>query len=251
METEHKKANYVLSHRQMQDDDIIMPPTYRENTGWQSVVNIMVGLALGAAVIYFLVMPANTKAVNRTHNNEMLTYYDSLNKKNIEVEQLSAQVDRLQEQYDDARQQVTTISDDNGYILRQYQVLAEMLDYYRKDDFQQVVLLFAAGWDMSVITDEKSQAIAQQISADVGQNGYQVLETLGDRARDQGNTEQALDYYQKSLAIKGDNPQVIFQIGLIYKGLDQKDQADEMFGQVIMNFPNTDLAAKAKEERGY
>lgn len=31
----------------MQDDDIIIPPSYKENTGWQSVMNILVGLILG------------------------------------------------------------------------------------------------------------------------------------------------------------------------------------------------------------
>ena len=35
----------AFSHRQMQDDDIIIPPTYKENTGWQTIINIMVGLA--------------------------------------------------------------------------------------------------------------------------------------------------------------------------------------------------------------
>ena len=42
----------------MQDDDIIIPPTYKENTGWQTIINIMVGLALGAAVVFFMAVPA-------------------------------------------------------------------------------------------------------------------------------------------------------------------------------------------------
>ena len=53
---ERRKLKNAFSHRQMQDDDVIMPPTYKENTGLQSVLNIGAGL-LGAAVI-FLVMPA-------------------------------------------------------------------------------------------------------------------------------------------------------------------------------------------------
>lgn len=69
-------------HRQMQDDDIIMPPSYKENTGWQSVLNILVGLVLGAMVIFFLVMPANTEALNAKHNQELKDTLEELNQKN-------------------------------------------------------------------------------------------------------------------------------------------------------------------------
>ena len=58
---ERRKLKTHFSHRQMQDDDVIMPPTYKENTGLQSVLNIGAGLLLGAAVIFFLVMPAKIK----------------------------------------------------------------------------------------------------------------------------------------------------------------------------------------------
>ena len=44
---ERRKLKNAFSHRQMQDDDIIIPPSYKENTGWQSVMNILVGLILG------------------------------------------------------------------------------------------------------------------------------------------------------------------------------------------------------------
>ena len=57
-EIEKRKLKNAFSHRQMQDDDIIIPPSYKENTGWQSILNILVGLVLGAMVIFFLVMPA-------------------------------------------------------------------------------------------------------------------------------------------------------------------------------------------------
>ena len=37
----------AFSHREMQDDDVILPPTYKENTGWQSIINIAIGLVPG------------------------------------------------------------------------------------------------------------------------------------------------------------------------------------------------------------
>ena len=74
---------------------------------------------------------------------------------------------------------------------------------------------------------------------------------MGNEARDGQKLDEALDYYQKSLGIKGDNPQVIYDMALIYQAREERDQANELFGQVIMNYPNTDLASLAKEARGY
>ena len=51
-DVEKRKLQNAFSHRKLQDDDIIMPPSYKENTGWQSVLNILVGLVLGAMVIF-------------------------------------------------------------------------------------------------------------------------------------------------------------------------------------------------------
>ena len=56
-EVEHRKLTKAFSHRQMQDDDVIMPPTYKENTGWQTIINMIVGLVMGAVAVFFLVMP--------------------------------------------------------------------------------------------------------------------------------------------------------------------------------------------------
>ena len=39
-EAERKRMAKAFSHRQMQDDDVIMPPTYKENTGLSTVLHL-------------------------------------------------------------------------------------------------------------------------------------------------------------------------------------------------------------------
>ena len=40
-------------------------------------------------------------------------------------------------------------------------------------------------------------------------------------------------------------------MALVYQSKEQRDEANELFGQVIMNYPNTELANLAKTARGY
>ena len=102
-----------------------------------------------------------------------------------------------------------------------------------------------------LITDAGMQEILASISADMTENGYQLLAAAGDQARDAGNTAEAADNYQRSLKLKADNPAVIYSLSNVYQAMGQEDQAKELWGQLIMNFPDTEEAALAKTARGY
>ncbi|MBS6646441.1 MAG: hypothetical protein KH366_22940 [Clostridiaceae bacterium] len=249
-EIEKKKLKNAFSHRQMQDDDIIIPPTYKENTGWQTIINILVGLCLGTAVIFFLIMPASTKAINIEHNKEMQVYLEQINSKNLELTRMESTVEEYKRQKEEAEASLQSVMNDNGGILNQYQTLIGILQAYKTDDFTTAVKLYA-NLDPTVITEAAVQAVIAEIKADMDANGYQELQKLGEEAAAAGNQTEALDYYHKSLVIHPDNPQVIFNMAVIYKGLGDMENANKLFGDVIMNYSNTDLAEQAKTERGY
>ncbi len=249
-EVERKKLNNAFSHRQMQDDDIILPPTYKETTGWLTIINITVGLALGAAVIWFLVMPAMERQLNHRHNAEMTGILEQVNQKNQEIDSLKEEMSAMEAERNDAMTSLQSMEENEQGVLLQYQRLVQILKAREAEDMNTVVTVYS-DMDASLITDEQTAAIVAEIRSYMETEGYQVLASLGNEARDGGNQEAALDYYQKSLNVKGDNPQVIYDMALIYQAREERDQANELFGQVIMNYPNTDLASLAKEARGY
>ena len=43
----------------------------------------------------------------------------------------------------------------------------------------------------------------------------------------------------------------IFNMAMIYKAKGDEETADQLFGQVIMNFADSPLAESARAERGY
>lgn len=249
-EVERKKMDVAFSHRQMQDDDVILPPTYRETTGWMTIINIAVGLALGAAVIWFLVMPALEQELNNQHNQELTGVLQEVNQKNLEIGALGQRLSDMESERDQAASQLLTMQEDEEGRIRQYQRLVQILKAREAQDMRVVATVYA-DMDLGLITDPDTAAVAAEITAYMETEGYQVLADMGNEARDAGNQDTALDLYQKSLNIKGDNPQVIYDMALIYQAKEERDKANELFGQVIMNFSGSELAALAKEARGY
>lgn len=250
-EIEKRKIKNAFSHRQMEDDDIIIPPSYRENTGWQTILNILTGLAMGAAVIFFLVMPTNREALNVKHNKELQFYMEQLNLSSITIDDLNRRMAEADQAKQTAEQNLENLLSDNGGVLMQYQTMIRILDAYRQTDMRTAVFLYTQ-MDVSLLNDETIQDTLNWLTQEMTTNGWQVLQQMGDEAfaRQDGAT-QAIDYYQRSLQLKDDNPQVIYQLGLTYKSLGDTDTANQYFGDVIMNYPDSEYAAAAQEQRGY
>ena len=86
----------------------------------------------------------------------------------------------------------------------------------------------------------------------MAENGYRTMMEMGDEAMNAENgAAQAIVYYQKSLGIRPENPEVIYKLGLAYHVTGDTDTANRYFGDVIMNYPDSEYAADAKAWRGY
>ena len=249
-DVERRKMKNAFSHRQMQDDDVILPPTYKENTGWQSIINIGIGLILGAVMIFFLVIPARERSLNYEHNQEMLSYTDRLNLANQELAELENELSQYRQQNEEAQAQIAEMQGNSNSVLAQYATVAEILQAYRNEDFRTAVQLYI-DMDASLITDENMLNIFAGIQADMTANAPAELEAMAAEAEAAGDHELALHYYESYMAINDRNPQIIYNMAMIYQTMGDTETADQLFGQVIMNFSDSELAAQAQEQRGY
>ena len=234
----------------MQDDDIILPPSYKENTGLQSVLNILAGLVLGVVAMFFLVTPTIRDSISSKYTEEVRRGLELVNQKSLEIDALNRQLEEASSAKQEAESSLAAMVSNSGGVLSQYQRLVQILEAYRAEDMSTVVKLYVET-DFSVLNDGVLDSTVAWIQQDMAQNGYQVLEQLGDAAMTRGSTAEAVDYFQKSLQIKADNIGVIYKIGLAYKGAGDTDTANQYFGDIIMNHPNSEFAAQAKEQRGY
>ena len=246
-EIERRKIKNAFSHRQMQDDDVIIPPSYKENTGLQSVLNIGAGLLLGAAVIFFLVMPAKLKEVNNAHTQELLQYNEQLNQKNEEIGSLNDRMAEYENTANEAQSQLDSLLNSSDNAAGQYAILVRMMDAYENDNLTEAVTLYA-GFDASLLTDPQVQQIAASLSQEIETNGFQALEDLAYTMWSAGRMSEALTYYQTCLQIKPDSPNVIYNMGMIYRSQGETDRAVELFTQVVTQYADSEQAPRAREQ---
>ena len=88
-----------------------------------------------------------------------------------------------------------------------------------------------------------------ELQAEMNASAPAVLESLGAQSTAAGDYDTALHYYEKYMEINDKNPQIIFNMAMIYKTKGDEETADQLFGQVIMNFADSPLAESARAER--
>ena len=249
-EIERQQLDHAFSHSRLEDDNIILPPTYRESTGGQMVNHIRVGVVRGVAAFMTLVMPSIEERINSEHNQEILEYSEQLSQSNIRADQLESQLAQAEGARDTAEASLESVVSDSGGTISQYASLARILQAYREDDFRTAVQIYA-GMNTALITDPNLAPILEEIQTDMAEDGYQVLDELGDEAAGSGDYAGAVSYYDASLRIQPDNAAVMYDKAAALKAQGQEDEADDLFGQIIDAYPDTDYAVMSREQRGY
>ncbi len=247
---ERRRMTKAFSHRQLQDDDVIIPNTYKENTGLSTVIHIIIGLAMGLAAFYVLVLPPRERALNRQRDVELTTYIQQLNAANQEKDQLQQDYNTLEEQEKSVQAQLDELTQGNESVMVQYQSLIGILQNYRSGDLVAAGTAYAAA-SFDLITDASIQAIVADIQQDMTNRVYQQLIDQGLTLWNGGNREQAMTCFQASLAIRPDNPEAMFYVGRLYQEAGDTANANALFDQIVGNYPDSEYAARAASARGY
>ena len=94
-EKKEEKNQDVISYTSG-NETIIMPASYKEPSGANVVVNIIIGLVVGVALMWFLVVPAKVKAVRAEANQQVVEYSDQLSAKQATVDSLTKELEAAQ-----------------------------------------------------------------------------------------------------------------------------------------------------------
>lgn len=246
-EVERKRQRRAFSHNQLQDDDVIIPPTYKENTGLQMVLNIIAGLLLGAAAIFFLVMPARERGMNNAHTKELLLYNEQLNQKNEQIASQQKTVENAKAAEAEAEEALDSLLNNTDSIMNQYSVLVRMMDNYRTGKLIEAVALYPE-INTELFTDERVKPIADNVLASINTEGYDMLEARAYEMWAAGRMNEALKYYETCLALRPENPKVILNMGLIFRQQGRYEEAINNFTQIVTIYADTDQAPRARNE---
>lgn len=117
------------------NDIIIRPRRFIDNTMVMSVVNLLIGAAIGIAVVCFLIVPGIKQNAQNEANMSVVKANETLSTKEQDIKDLEAQIETL-------NQQVTTAQADSeaaADMVEAYDSLMQGYVYYAKGEYSKVV----------------------------------------------------------------------------------------------------------------
>ena len=235
-----------------------MPVTeiYKNYSGMFTAINVGIGLIVGACAMVFLYMPTMKVALNNAHNKEIVEISQQLNDVNLSMETLKSENEGLNEQVNKLTEVNNTSTENMNYKLLQYVYFLGLIKEYNTKNYTRAAEIFS-NLDVGQLTDvDNGLGISvtgtfAEMAPKMRDEGPKLLLKVADGLNRSGDFAGAIGYYDAALRISPDYVEAKYKKALAYKTMGDVDNANNLFTEIITNYPDDRFANESKKERGY
>ncbi|MCD8012552.1 MAG: tetratricopeptide repeat protein [Lachnospiraceae bacterium] len=216
---------------------IIQPTTFRDSSTIATFINIILGILLGGAVVWFLIVPANRQSVNDDANKQVT-------EANTKLASAQVQAEELQEEIDSYDELIAEAEEDRDAALSKVESYDELLAianlYVSGNEStaaEQILELSADAFEGNALS------LYESLSSAVSASLFTEYYTAGTTAYVQGDYQTAATNLEKAVEADPDREQsdhynAMLYLGMAYYYLGDRDSADEVFNQIIEYYPS-------------
>lgn len=247
-----RKKDDVVRY-QSDNEIIIQPLNVREQKsgGVNTLVNIGIGLVIGLAAMYFLVVPAAVSNVNNEAQKTITEIGEQLDAKTSRIQELETELSKLQKDKDALNQELEGIVGADGTLKNIDSLLAAAAIYLETQDTQQT----AANLEsiaQSVNIDDTSDAfrnLYHTLRATIGPELSEQYYTEGYSALREEDYTVAIENLTRAFYYDETNVDALYELGNAYRKSEDKENAIATYDKVIELFPDTERARRAQNYR--
>lgn len=219
-------------------------------------VNVIIGVIIGLAVMYFLVFPHLRSNLASDANKNFKQYSENQAASDSDVATLRSQNDSLQSQVKDLQSQLKDLQGgDSGQVSTVQEVYDTLLSAY--EDLQAKKKKDAA--------DKLVKINEEQITSDVAKNCYTSIkeatyasasDSYFKSGRDAYNGDgefsgkkdydKAIKLLEKSLKFDSSNTDAIYFLGRCYQQKSDVEKAKTYYNKIVDNYPDSKRVSEAK-----
>lgn len=230
------------------NETIIQPTVYKENSGLSTVINIIIGLVVGAALTGFLILPARINAINNEAKQTITDYSNQISAKTATITDLENQVATAKSDLESKTAELEQYVGDTG-VVDNYEKLFTAMKAYNDNDILSAYDALSS-IDSSTLKDA-SLSMYETLNNNVSSTAIKAMYDTGRAAIDGGDYTTAIDNLLKVVGIDEayQNGSALYNLGKAYQKNGDQESANKYFDLVIEKFPNTDLANYAQANR--
>lgn len=223
------------------NDVVIQPPAFRESSTVATLLNLGFGLVVGAATLWFLIVPAKTQRINEEANQKIVQYSDTVASQAAEISRMESNMTKSEDTVNSANEQIAqaelkVTSYDN--LIKAY-TAAQAENYTNAANAMQSI--------NAELLSVDGKAIYDRIYSDVKNTLFKQYYSEGDKAYSAKDYPTAIDCLTKAQEINADDYKTMSLLAFSYYDSGDKTNADVQFQKIIDTFPGTKKATDAKD----
>ncbi len=215
---------------------VIQPTTFRDSSTIATLINIILGILLGGAIVWFLIVPANRQAVNDAANRQVNDANTKLATESVRVQELQDEIDGYTKRIEEAEQE----RDDALAKADGYDTLLGVAGRYIAGD-QNSAASMMAGLD-GTLFEGNAKTLYDALSGAAQASLFSQYYNAGTTAYMQPDYVKAAE--QLKLAVEADPERkqsqhydALLYLGMAYWYMGDQANADAAFKQIVQYYP--------------
>ncbi len=245
-----KKSEEIVKY-QSGNETIIQPVNMKEGKGVTSLLNLGIGLAIGIAIAFFLILPARIQSAKANIDEELRKVSEQSDAKTATIDELQQQLNELTEANSNLEQDLSAYMGTDG-TLRSVDSLMKAADTYLTNPEEVTVVadyleeIEADAAESESDNSEAFESLYNTLLALVGPGIAESYYNDGYEAYRQENYEDAIPNLEKAFQYDATNGEALYNLANAYYRVGDMEKARETYLQIIQLFPGTEKASKSE-----
>lgn len=232
------------------NETIIQPRNTGDSiVGANTIVNILIGIVIGLAVCFFLVVPSKVQSAKAEMTEELKRISENSDAKTAEITDLEQRVDALTDENTKLQEQLTSFTGEGGALQTVDGLLETARNYINDPEDLETISDSLYGIDKVYVENEASEAyrgLYEELMLQVGEDIAQSCFKEGTALKNQGDYSDAVLILEKAWYFNSDDPEILYTLAETYQDAGNKDKASELYNQLVLNFPDSEYADMAE-----
>lgn len=227
-------------------NDVILPRTsYREpKSGVYTVVYILLGVLIGAAVFWFLVLPGKLQTAQHDNNTKINEYNQKLSSYTTELSLMQSEKEELENRLDLLNKELDSYKGDTGQAAM-YAGLIKAVGYYMDNDFDNAALALA-DIDVSQLPTDAAKELYTKIEEE-SNKGAKTFYTAGVNSYNEENYAEAITYLNRAFKLDDTTVETPYYLAMSYIGINDKENAQKYIDIIHKKYADTTFAKQLDE----
>lgn len=252
-----KKTEEIIKY-QSGNETIIQSVNVKEGKGVTSLLNLGIGLVIGIAIAFFLILPARIQNARAKIDDELRKVSEQSDAKTATIDEMQQQLDELMEKNSSLEQDLAAYMGTDGTLQSVDSLMKAAGAYLTNPEEVTVVADYLEEIQMEESEEENDTSEAfdnlyHTLLALVGPDVAESYYNDGYEAYRQENYEDAIPNLEKAFKYDATNGEALYNLANAYYRIGEEEKARAAYLQIIELFPGTEKASKSEtflEEMG-